>query len=170
MRVSCEKTYKHAYKYAVKKVQEILYQKIGSLYKIFHGKWLNYKIFMISNPIKILWKKFIKCIRKILKDKKLLIDDEMKEKIYSDFARYPNKLVKCIEEYNLFFYKLVYYMYYKEHISIPEEIGSVSSMQKNEIIANLLALPHISEIETLNGISNLWYFHLEGITKLETLK
>ena len=30
--------YKRAYKSAVKKAQEILYQKIGSLYEIFHGE------------------------------------------------------------------------------------------------------------------------------------
>jgi len=58
-------------------------------------------------------------------------------------------------EYNLFFHKLVYHMRYKEHVSIPEEVGPVSSMRKNEIIADLPALPHISEIEALNDISNL---------------
>ncbi|CAI2198470.1 1826_t:CDS:1, partial [Funneliformis geosporum] len=46
----------------------------------------------------------------------------------------------------------------------------VSSMRKNEIIANLPALPYISEIEALNDISNLWYFYLEGITESEVLK
>jgi len=111
----------------------------------------------------------MKCARKISEDKNLSVDDEMKEKICSDFARYPNELAKCIEEYNLFFHKLVYHMRYKEHISIPEEIGPVSSMRKNEIIADLLALPHISEIEALDGISNLWYFHLEDITGPEAL-
>ena len=57
-------------------------------------------------------------------------------------------------------------MCYKEHVSILEEISPVLSIQKNEIIANLLALFHISEIEALNDISNLWYFHLESIIKL----
>ncbi|CAI2197607.1 6624_t:CDS:2, partial [Funneliformis geosporum] len=161
--------YKRAYRNAVKKAQEILYQKIGGLYEIFHGEWLNYEIFMKSNPIKILWGRFIKCVIKITKDKNLSVDDEMKEKICSDFARYPNELVKCIEEYNLFFHKLVYHMRYKEHVSIPEEIGPVSSMRKNEIIANLPALPHISEIEALDNISNLWYFYLEDITGPEAL-
>ena len=94
----------------------------------------------------------------------------MKEKIYSDFARYPSELAKCIEEYNLFFHKLVYHMRYKKHVSIPKEIGPVSFMQKNEIIADLPALPHISEIEALDNISNLWYFHLEGITESEAVK
>ena len=61
----------------------------------------------------------------------------MKEKICSDFARYPSELAKCIEEYNLFFHKLVYHMHYKEHVSISEEIGPVSSIRKNEIIADL---------------------------------
>ena len=91
---------------------------------------------MVSNPVEVLWEKFMKCARKISKDKNLSVDDEMKEKICSDFARYPSELVKCIEEYNLFFHKLVYLMHYKEHISIPEEIGPVSSIQKNEIIAD----------------------------------
>ena len=157
--------YKRAYKSAVKKVQEILYQKIGSLYKIFHGKWLSYEVFMVSNPIGILWKKFMKCARRISKDKNLSVDDEMKKKICSEFARYPNELAKCIEEYNLFFHKLVYHMRYKEHLSIPEIIGPVSSMRKNEIIADLPALPHISEIKALDEISNLWYFHLEDVTE-----
>ncbi|GES89467.1 DNA polymerase family B-domain-containing protein [Rhizophagus clarus] len=86
--------YKRAYRTAVKKAQEMLYQKIG----------------------------------KISKDKNLSVDDEMKEKICSDFAQYPSELAKCIEEYNLFFHKLVYHMRYKEHVSIPEEIRPVSSM------------------------------------------
>ena len=170
MMISYKITYKCSYRSAIKKAREILYQKIGNSYKIFHGKWLNYKIFMTSNPVKILWKKFMKCIRKFSKDKKLSVDDEMKEKIYSNFTRYPSKLVKYIEEYNLFFHKLVYHMCYKEHISILEEISSVLSIRKNEIIANLPILPHISEIEALDGISNLWYFYLEDITELKTLK
>ncbi|RIA79200.1 hypothetical protein C1645_746067 [Glomus cerebriforme] len=162
--------YKRAYREAVKKAQEILYQKIGSSYEIFHGEWLSYEIFMTSNPVEIIWEKFMKCARKLSKDKNLLVDDEMKEKICSDFARYPSELVKCIEEYDLFFQKLVYHMRYKEHMSVPEEIGPVSSMQKNEIIVNIPALPHISEIEALDGISNLWYFHLEGVTEPVVLK
>jgi hypothetical protein len=135
--------YKRAYRSAVKKAQEMLYQKIGGLYEIFHGEWFNYEIFMESNPIEILWERFMKCAIKITKDKNLSVDDEMKEKICSDFVRYPSELVKCIEEYNLFFHKLVYHIRYKEHVSIPEEIGPVSSMRKNEIIADLPALPHI---------------------------
>ncbi len=55
-------------------------------------------------------------------------------------------------------------------MSIPEKIGPVSSMQKNEIIADLSALPHISEIEALDDITNLWYFHLEGVVEPEVLK
>src|SRR6266496_3508363 len=113
--------------------------------------------------------KFMKCARKILKDKNLSVDDEIKEKICSDFARYSSELVKYIEEYNLFFHKLVYHMHYKEHVSIPEEIGSVSSMRKNEIIADLPTLSHISEIEALDDISNLWYFHLKNVTEPEAL-
>ncbi|PKB98390.1 DNA/RNA polymerase, partial [Rhizophagus irregularis] len=162
--------YKRAYRTAVKKAQEMLYQKIGYLYEIFHGEWLSYEIFMISNPIEVLWEKFMKCARKISKDKNLSVDDEMKEKICSDFARYPSELAKCIEEYNLFFHKLVYHMRYKEHVSIPEEIGPVASMRKNEIIADLPSLPHISEIGVLDEISNLWYFHLEDVTEPEAVK
>ncbi|RIA89590.1 hypothetical protein C1645_824590 [Glomus cerebriforme] len=165
MMIFRKKAYKHVYKNAVKKAQEILYQKIGSSYEIFYGKWLSYEIFMVSNPVKVLWKKFMKYTRKISKDKNFSVNDEMKEKICSDFARYPNELAKYIEEYNLFFHKLVYHMRYKEHISIPEEIGPVSFIQKNKRIANLPALPHISEIETLHDISNLWYFHFEDVTE-----
>ncbi len=54
MMISCRKAYKHAYERAVKKAQEILYQKIGYSYEIFYGEWLSYKIFMASNPIKVL--------------------------------------------------------------------------------------------------------------------
>ncbi len=68
----------------------------------------------------------MKYIRKILKNKNLLIDDEMKKKIYSDFIRYSSELAKCIEEYNLFFYRLIYYMHYKEYISILEKIDPIS--------------------------------------------
>ena len=125
---------------------------------------------MASNPVEVLWEKFMKCARKISKNKNLSVDDEMEEKICSDFARYPSELAKCIEEYNLFFHKLVYHMRYKEHVSIPEEVGPVSSMRKNEIIADFPALPHISEIEALDDISNLWYFHIENVTELEALK
>src|SRR5947207_15344290 len=108
----------------------------------------------------------MKCARKISKNKNLSVDDEMEEKICSDFAQYPSELAKCIEEYNLFFHKLVYHMRFKEHVSIPEEIGPVLSMRKNEIIADLPALPHISEIEALDGIINLWYFHHEHMTDI----
>ncbi|CAB4375663.1 unnamed protein product [Rhizophagus irregularis] len=101
---------------------------------------------MESNPIEILWERFMKCARKLTKDKNLSVDGEMKEKICSDFARYP------------------------KHASIPEEIGPVSSMRKNEIIADLPALPHISEIGALDEISNLWYFHLEDVTEPEAVK
>ena len=72
--------YKCAYRTVVKKAQEMLYHKIGYLYEIFHGKWLSYKIFMGSNPIEILWERFIKYARKLIKDKNLSVDDEMKEK------------------------------------------------------------------------------------------
>ncbi|RIA94870.1 hypothetical protein C1645_734490 [Glomus cerebriforme] len=140
---SRKNTYKRAYRNAVKEGQEMLYQKIGSSYEIFHGKWLSYKIFMVNNSVEVLWEKFMKCARKISKDKNLSVDDEMKEKICFDFAQYPSELAKYIEEYNLFFHKLVYHMRYKEHVSILEEISPVSSMQKNEIIADLPALPHI---------------------------
>ncbi|RIA93635.1 DNA polymerase family B-domain-containing protein [Glomus cerebriforme] len=51
MMISREIAYKHSYRNAIKKVQEILYQKISSLYEIFHGEWLNYEIFIASNPI-----------------------------------------------------------------------------------------------------------------------
>ncbi|GES97816.1 DNA polymerase family B-domain-containing protein [Rhizophagus clarus] len=126
--------------------------------------WLEgYEIFMASNPVNIIWEKFMKCARKLTKDKNLLVDDEMKEKICSDFARYPSKLEKCIGEYDLFFHKLVYHMRYREHMSIPEKIGPISSMQKNEIIADLPALPHISEIEALDDISNLWCDRAGGV-------
>src|SRR6266498_1378448 len=170
MMISRRNAYKRAYENAVKEAQGLLYQKIGSSYEIFHGKWLSYEIFMASNPVEVLWEKFMKCARKISKDKNLSVDDEMKEKICSDFARYPSELAKCIEEYNLFFHKLVYHMRYKEHVSIPEEINPVASMRKNEIIADLPALPHISEITMLDEISNLWYFHLEDMIELEAVK
>src|SRR6266498_5055161 len=81
MMISCEDAYKRAYRNAVKEAQEILYQKIGSSYEIFHSEWLSYEIFITSNPVKILWEKFMKCARKISKDKNLSVDDEMKEKI-----------------------------------------------------------------------------------------
>jgi len=54
MMISSRKAYKRAYESAVKKMQEILYQKIGYSYEIFHGEWLSYEIFMASNPIKVL--------------------------------------------------------------------------------------------------------------------
>src|SRR3954462_4109747 len=78
--------YKRSHKRAVKKAQEMLYQKIGSLNEIFHSEWLNYGVFMASNPIEILWERFMKCARKLKKDKNLSVDGEMKEKICSDFA------------------------------------------------------------------------------------
>ncbi|PKY33087.1 DNA/RNA polymerase [Rhizophagus irregularis] len=104
--VSRGNAYKCAYRNAIIEAQEMLYQKIGSSYEIFYGKWLSYEIFMASNPIEVLWETFMKCVRKISKDKNLSVDDEMREKICSDFARYPSELAKCIEEYNLFFHKL----------------------------------------------------------------
>ncbi|SRR6266542_2828701 len=97
----------------------------------------------------------MKCTRKISKDKNLSVNDKMKKKIYFDFVKYPNELAKCIKKYDLFFHRLVYYIYYKEYIFILKKIGLVLSMQKNEIIVNLLTLFHILEIEMLDDISNL---------------
>ncbi len=54
MRVFYKKAYKCVYKRAIKKMQKILYQKIGYLYEIFYDEWFSYKIFMTSNPVKIL--------------------------------------------------------------------------------------------------------------------
>ena len=54
MMISRGKAYKRIYKNAVKKAQEMLYQKIGSSYEIFYGKWLSYEIFIVSNPVKVL--------------------------------------------------------------------------------------------------------------------
>ncbi len=120
---------------------------------------------MANNSIKILWKKFIKCIKRISKNKNLLVDNKIKKKICFEFARYLSKLIKCIEKYNLFFHKLVYYMHYKEYLLILKIIDPVSSMRKNEIIVDLLALLYISKIRTLDDINNLWYFHLENMTE-----
>ena len=86
MMVFHKKAYKRAYRSVVKEAQEMLYQKIGSSYEIFHSEWLSYEIFMVSNPVEVLWEKFMKYIRKISKNKNLSVDDEMKEKICSDFA------------------------------------------------------------------------------------
>ncbi len=63
-----------------------------------------------------------------LDEYKISCEDEMKKKICSEFTQYSSELAKCIEEYNLFFHKLVYHMHYKEHLSIPEIISPVSSM------------------------------------------
>ena len=63
-----------------------------------------------------------------LNEYKIFREDEMKKKICSEFARYSSELTKCIEEYNLFFHKLVYHMCYKEHLLISEIISPVSSM------------------------------------------
>ncbi len=100
-----------------------------------------------------------------LDEYKISREDEMKKKICSKFARYSSELAKYIEEYNLFFHKLVYHIRYKEHLLILEIISSVSSMRKNEIIVDLPTLPHILEIGTLNDINNLWYFYLENVTE-----
>src|SRR3954447_9047921 len=45
MMKSREVAYKRSHKSAVKKAQEMLYQKIGGLYEIFHSEWLNYEVF-----------------------------------------------------------------------------------------------------------------------------
>ena len=58
MMVSRGRAYKRAYRSAVKETQEMLYQKIGSSYEIFHGEWLSYEIFIVSNPVEVLWEKF----------------------------------------------------------------------------------------------------------------
>ena len=69
MMVSHRKAYKRAYKNAVEEAQKMLYQKIGSSYEIFHGRWLSYEIFMASNSIEILWERFMKCAKKLTKVK-----------------------------------------------------------------------------------------------------
>ncbi|CAG8712150.1 25951_t:CDS:1, partial [Racocetra persica] len=155
MMESCGKVYQCTYRNAVKKAQELLYQQVGSVYEVFHSNGLNYEIFMTNNPVEPLWEAFIECAKKLTKNKKFSVSGKMKEKICSNFAKYPSKLAKCIEEYNIFFHKLVYHMCYNEHVSIPEEISPVSSIRKKEIIANLPSLPHISKIIELNNFRYL---------------
>jgi len=46
-------------------------------------------------------------------------------------------------------------MHYKEYLLILKIIDPVSSMRKNEIIVDLLALLYISKIRTLDDINNL---------------
>jgi len=69
MMISRRNAYKRAYENAVKEAQGLLYQKIGSSYEIFHGKWLSYEIFMVSNPIEVLWEKFMNVLGKFQKIK-----------------------------------------------------------------------------------------------------
>ncbi|CAG8734863.1 2458_t:CDS:2, partial [Dentiscutata heterogama] len=99
-----EYAYKRAYKKAVKTAQAILHQNIGNTYKIFHGEWLNFEDFKISDPVLRLWEKFIEYVKAYTKNDNLLIDEEIKKSICSDFTKHLNVLIPIIEKYDVFFH------------------------------------------------------------------
>ncbi|RHZ54544.1 hypothetical protein Glove_426g52 [Diversispora epigaea] len=150
--------YKRAYKNAIKTAQSILHQKIGNMYEIFHGEWLSFEDFKASNSIERLWEKFIEYAKAYTENDNLLISDEIKESIYSDFEKHLNVLIPVIEKYNTFFHKLVYHMRYKEHVSIPNKIGPLETMRKKEIITKQPTLFDITKVDqiALDDFLNTW--------------
>ncbi|CAG8677855.1 21067_t:CDS:2, partial [Gigaspora rosea] len=117
MMESCEKVYQRTYRNAVKKAQEILYQQA-----------------------------FIKCAKKLTKNKKFSVGSETKEKICSDFVKYPNKLAKCIKGYNI----LPQYIGFEPseiHLPITEENRQHNSKGSNQIHIGWLLAYTVSQAE-----------------------
>ncbi|CAG8593401.1 7908_t:CDS:1 [Paraglomus occultum] len=156
--------YKRAYKNAIKIARTLLYQKIGDAYEIFHGNWLNFEDFKVSNPVDRLWEKLIKSFAT---DEGVFVDDEthgvrrlspLKKSICAGFTKCVIELIPIVKTYDAFFHKLVYHMRYKEHVSIPEKIGAPETLRKNEITTEQPTLPCISEADqmALDGFLNAW--------------
>ncbi|CAG8624923.1 5237_t:CDS:1, partial [Paraglomus brasilianum] len=150
--------YKRAYKNAIKTAQSILHQKIGNTYEIFHGEWLSFEDFKATNTVERLWERFIEYAGAYTENDNLLISEEIKKSICSDFTKHLNALIPIIEKYDVFFHKLVYHMRYKEHITIPDKIGQPETMRKNEMITEQPTLSHISKTDQLALVSflNTW--------------
>ncbi|CAG8735806.1 5415_t:CDS:1, partial [Cetraspora pellucida] len=150
--------YKRAYKKAVKTAQAILHWNIGNTYEIFHEEWLNFEDFKVSDTVSRLWEKFIEYVKAYTENDNLLIGEEIKKSICSDFMKHLNVLIPIIEKYDVFFHKLVYHMRYKEHITIPDKIGQPETMRKNEMITEQPTLSHISKTDqlTLESFLNTW--------------
>ncbi|CAG8836596.1 18593_t:CDS:1, partial [Racocetra persica] len=49
----------YAYKRAYKKARDILYQKMGNTYEIYHRDWLSFEDFKVGDPVSRLWGRFI---------------------------------------------------------------------------------------------------------------
>ncbi|CAH1767546.1 18901_t:CDS:1 [Entrophospora sp. SA101] len=156
--------YKRAYKNAVKKARDILHQEIGDSYEIFHGNWLSFEYFKVYDPVEILWERFIEYAKSSTQNsetssaKNISVNDKIKESICSGFVKHLDTLIKIIEKYDIFFHKLVYHMRYKEHISIPEKIGTPETMRKNEMVTERPTLPCILEADRLllDSFLNTW--------------
>ncbi|RIB12706.1 hypothetical protein C2G38_2199925 [Gigaspora rosea] len=145
---------------AIKKAQEILYQQVGSVYEVFHGNGLNYETFMTNNPVKTLWEAFIECAKKLTKNKKFSVGGEMKEKICSDFAKYPSKLAKCEEGkkmlvfLNIYFHNIMAELHdqLSQYIGFePSEICLPITEEKRQRGATILTSGQIEEIRHLKN-------------------
>nr|CAG8573489.1 6798_t:CDS:2 [Entrophospora candida] len=150
--------YKHAYKKAVKTAQAILHWKIGNTYEIFHGEWLSFEDFKATNTVKRLWERFIEYARAYTENDNLLISEKIKISICSNFTKHLNTLTLIIKKYDAFFHQLVYHMWYKEHVSIPNKISPPETMRKKEIITKQPTLSDITKANqmALDDFLNIW--------------
>ncbi|CAG8482086.1 1095_t:CDS:2 [Racocetra persica] len=134
---------------AIKTAQSILHQKIDNTYEIFHREWLSFEDFKATNTVERLWERFIEYAGAYTENDNLLISEEIKKSICSDFTKHLNALIPIIEKYDVFFHRLVYHIRYKEHITIPDKIGQPETMRKNEMITEQPTLSHISKTDQL---------------------
>ncbi|CAG8603890.1 5065_t:CDS:2 [Paraglomus occultum] len=149
--------YRRAYKNAIKMARNILYQKVGEAYEIFHGNQLSYEDFIVNDPVEKLWERFVE-YEKLSTKSAASVSAEIEKSIRFNFAKHLNPLLSVIEKYDIFFHELVYHMRYKEHISIPEKIGAPETLRKNEIITEQPTLPSISKADqlALDSFLNTW--------------
>ncbi|RHZ45606.1 hypothetical protein Glove_668g25 [Diversispora epigaea] len=96
--------------------------------------------------------------RAYTEDDNILVSEEIKESICSDIIKHLNILTPIVEKYDTFFHQLIYHMRYKEHIAIPDKIGSPETMRKKEIITEQPTLSNITKSDqiALDDFLNTW--------------
>lgn len=151
-------THGYAYKRAIEKGKKMLFEKIENIYEALQGNCINYKYFIYGNSISKIWENLVKYIeikkKRKLKIKKgihieILIEPDIINSICYNLTEHISSIAEIAIKYNLFFHQLVYHMRYKEHITIPDKIGTFKIMRKNEIIIEQPTLPYISKAEQI---------------------
>ena len=136
----------------------MLSKRIGNIYEALQRDCINYEHFICGDPISRIWENLVKYIETIKRGEldikkpkriEILISPDIESSICSNLTKHIDSVAKIAVKYNPFFCELVYHMRYKEHIKIPDKIGSLETMRKKEMISEEPTLPYISEADQL---------------------